>query len=50
VANVVAQADLNYGATKSQVLDKAKKFYDLMAKMEFMPNSPTLMNAGRQLG
>ena len=50
VAQVVAGVEELYGRSKSDVLVLIKKFYNLMANLEFMPNSPTLMNAGRELG
>ncbi|MCK4427106.1 MAG: hypothetical protein KAW16_01330, partial [candidate division Zixibacteria bacterium] len=50
VAEVIASADKNYGATQSEIKKTTEEFYDMMAKLEFMPNSPTLMNAGRPLG
>lgn len=49
VASAVAQADLPYrgeeGAERSR-----EAFVQMMASLEFLPNSPTLMNAGRPLG
>ncbi|MGE5653627.1 MAG: ribonucleotide reductase N-terminal alpha domain-containing protein [Bacillota bacterium] len=50
VAYHVALADQNYGANQSEVEATTKEFYDMMASLEFVPNSPTLMNAGRELG
>lgn len=49
VANFVAQADLIYNPN-ADVEATASEFYDIMAKLEFLPNSPTLMNAGTDLG
>ena len=49
VAQVVASADALYGK-KDQVKKSEELFYQIMTRLEFMPNSPTLMNAGRSLG
>ncbi len=50
VATVVAEADRRYGSTDEQVQGQAEAFYALMTQRRFVPNSPTLMNAGRPLG
>ncbi len=49
VADAVAAADGLYEGT-DKVEETAKRFYRFMTSLEFMPNSPTLMNAGRPLG
>ena len=48
VAKNIAAADLQYGAADTQSSEQA--FFDVMTGLEFLPNSPTLMNAGRDLG
>jgi ribonucleoside-diphosphate reductase alpha chain len=50
VATVVAGIEAQYGKSTDEIEQTAKAFYNMMAKLEFMPNSPTLMNAGRELG
>ncbi|UCF39634.1 MAG: vitamin B12-dependent ribonucleotide reductase [Gemmatimonadota bacterium] len=50
VARTIAQADAAYGASSGAVEAVAETFYELMATRVWMPNSPTLMNAGRPLG
>ncbi|MFA5252107.1 MAG: ribonucleotide reductase N-terminal alpha domain-containing protein, partial [Phycisphaerae bacterium] len=48
VALLVARAETQYGASPDEVKQWHKTYYDLMAQLQFLPNSPTLMNAGRQ--
>jgi len=50
VARAVAQAELRYGKSTTEVEEIECRFYQLMVKLEFLPNSPTLMNAGTELG
>jgi len=50
VARTVAEPDRRYGASDKAVEGLAETFFELMATRAWMPNSPTLMNAGRPLG
>ena len=47
VARNIAQAEKNYPAGDPDKWEEI--FYQLMTSLDFMPNSPTLMNAGREL-
>ena len=49
VANAIAAADAAFDP-KADVKATAESFYRMMTELEFLPNSPTLMNAGRPLG
>ncbi len=48
VAEAVAKAEENYPDDHKQ--DVAETFFGIMNGLEFLPNSPALMNAGRPLG
>ncbi len=50
VARTIAAADAAYGKSDAEVDRVAAEFYRMMTNLEFLPNSPTLMNAGRELG
>ena len=49
VARHIAEAEKKYGDTPETETIEAL-FYDIMTAFQFLPNSPTLMNAGRRLG
>ena len=49
VATNLSQADLKYGASEAQRQAVEDQFYEVMHNLEVLPNSPTLMNAGREL-
>jgi ribonucleoside-diphosphate reductase alpha chain len=50
VAKTVANVELNYAKSEEEVKHIEDEFYNLMTSLKFLPNSPTLMNAGRRLG
>ncbi len=50
VARAIAEVDKQYGATAGEVDALTEDFYKLMTSLYFLPNSPTLMNAGTELG
>jgi len=50
VADAVAAKETAYKKSPYKAKDLALEFYDLMTSYRFLPNSPTLMNAGAKLG
>ena len=49
VSKDLAEGDRPYGADDETIAATSRLFYGIMRRLEFLPNSPTLMNAGRDL-
>jgi ribonucleoside-diphosphate reductase alpha chain len=49
VAKAIASADLIYNSS-ADIKTREEEYYKAMTDLDFLPNSPTLMNAGRELG
>ncbi|HLZ68838.1 MAG TPA: adenosylcobalamin-dependent ribonucleoside-diphosphate reductase [Dehalococcoidia bacterium] len=49
VAGNLAQAERNYGADDARLAEVEELFYRTLTSLDFLPNSPTLGNAGRPL-
>jgi ribonucleoside-diphosphate reductase alpha chain len=50
VARVIASVERLYGKSDREVEEFEDRFYELMSSLKFIPNTPTLMNAGTRLG
>ncbi|OGW32668.1 MAG: ribonucleoside-diphosphate reductase, adenosylcobalamin-dependent [Nitrospirae bacterium GWC2_42_7] len=50
IAKTIASADLKYGKSETETAVTEEEFYAMITSLDFLPNSPTLMNAGRRLG
>ncbi|MDP8260131.1 MAG: ribonucleotide reductase N-terminal alpha domain-containing protein [Candidatus Gygaella obscura] len=50
VSKAIARADKFYGKKKKEIKETEDKFFGLISNLDFMPNSPTLMNAGKDIG
>ncbi len=50
VASAIAEEERKYPESSVSADDLAKDFYSVMTEFKFLPNSPTLMNAGTDLG
>ncbi|MEM2203098.1 MAG: adenosylcobalamin-dependent ribonucleoside-diphosphate reductase [Sulfolobales archaeon] len=50
VARVIASVERQYGKSEKEVRELEERFYEVMSGLRFIPNTPTLMNAGTKLG
>jgi ribonucleoside-diphosphate reductase alpha chain len=50
VARTIAAVELRYGASSQDVQKWAEVWYDFMVRGKFLPNTPTLVNAGKPDG
>ncbi|MGM0366945.1 MAG: adenosylcobalamin-dependent ribonucleoside-diphosphate reductase, partial [Actinomycetota bacterium] len=49
VARNIVSAEKNYGKSEQEIAQIERRFFDIMSGLDFLPNSPTLMNAGKEL-
>ena len=50
VASTLAEAELKYRKDETNRATIEEGFFNMMSRLDFLPNSPTIMNAGRRLG
>lgn len=50
VAKAIAKVEGSYGHSTEEIEALEEEFLNMMASLEFIPNSPCLMNAGKELG
>src|SRR5574337_978525 len=50
VAVAIAKAEEQWGRTETEARQVAESFYEMMVEGKFLPNSPTMMNAGKDNG
>ncbi|MBZ0170271.1 ribonucleoside reductase class II [Candidatus Methylomirabilis lanthanidiphila] len=50
VAVAIAKAEAQWGKTEAEARQVAESFYEMMVEGKFLPNSPTMMNAGKDNG
>ncbi len=50
VARFLAEVERRYGKSEEEIMKIEEEFYSIMSDLKFLPNSPTLMNAGTRMG
>ena len=49
VSNAIVSVEKTYGSSKEVIKEVEDVFFKMMENLEFIPNSPSLMNAGKEL-